>query len=476
MTAQPDHLVRFGEQLKIWRFDAQRFVREALKVEYVATWQKEALDAVSTGDRISIRSGHGVGKSTFVAWVTLWFLLTRFPAKMPITANRADQLRDVVWSEIRLWYRQLDPALQVLLEITADRVHWRAAPEECFAVARTARKENPEAFQGFHAKHLAFIGDESSGIDDVVFEVGQGAMSTPGAKTVLTGNPTRTSGYFYNTHHKSRGRWWTRRVSCLEVIEEQKSWPPQHRFANPDYPEEVADEYGLESNVYRYRVLGEFALEEDDVVIPLPLIEGAVGRDVGPSGKRIWGVDVARFGDDRSALAKRRGNHLEEPVKSWRHRDLMQTSGLILNEWEAAGLRKPERILVDSIGMGAGVLDRLKEAGLPVYGVNVGESSSADDKFVRLRDELWWRAREWFDKKDCRIPDDDGLMGELSAVKYDFTSAGKIHIESKDEMKKRGLKSPDLADAFCLTFGAFWGSRAYRKRLQYPQFKFRPFV
>lgn len=476
MTAEPAWLAQFGKTLEIWRGDAQRFVREALKVEYIATWQCEALDAISVGDRISIRSGHGVGKSTFVAWVTLWFLLTRFPVKMPITANRADQLRDIIWSEIRLWYRVLDPALQALLEITSDRVHWKAAPEESYSVARTARRENPEAFQGFHAKHLCFVADEASGIDDVVFEVGQGAMSTPGAKTILTGNPTRTSGYFYNTHHKNRARWWTRKVSCFEVIEEQKDWPPQFRYASPGFPEEVADEYGLESNVYRYRVLGEFALEEDDVVIPLPLIEGAVGRGVEASGKRVWGLDVARFGDDRSALAKRRGNHLEEPIKSWRHKDLMQTSGLILNEWENAGIKQPERILVDSIGMGAGVVDRLKEAGLPVYGVNVGETASAKDKFVRLRDELWWRAREWFDKKDCVIPDDDGLMGELSSVKYDITSAGKILVESKDEMKKRGLKSPDLADSFCLTFAAFWSKHQYRKKLKYPEYKFRPFV
>ncbi len=475
MTAQPDHLQRFGEQLKIWRFDAQRFVREALHVEYIAAWQREALDAISVQDRISIRSGHGVGKSTFIAWVTIWFLVTRFPAKMPLTANRADQLRDVIWSEIRLWFRQLHPSLQALLEITADRVHWKAAPEECFAVARTARKENPEAFQGFHAKHLCFCADEASGVDDVVFEVGQGAMSTPGAKTILTGNPTRTQGYFYNTHHKNRARWWTRRVSCLEVIEEQKDWPSQHRYANPGYPDEVADEYGIDSNVYRYRVLGEFALEEDDVVIPLPLIEAAVDREVNATGRRIWGLDVARFGDDRSALAKRRGNHLEEPIKSWRHKDLMQTSGLIINEWENT-TQKPDKIIVDSVGMGAGVVDRLKEAGLPVYGVNVGESASANDKFVRLRDELWWRAREWFDKKDCKIPLDDGLMGELSAVKYTFTSAGKISVESKDEMKKRGLKSPDLADSFNLTLAAFWASQQVKKKLRLPIYKLSPFT
>lgn len=439
------------QRLTIWRGDAQRFVREALHVEYMAAWQQEALDEISVRNRLSIRSGHGVGKSTFFAWVVLWFLLTRFPAKLPVTANRSDQLRDVIWSEIRSWYRKLDPALQSLLEITSDRVHWKVAPEECFAVARTARKENPEAFHGFHAKHLLFGADEASGIDDIVFEVGQGAMSTPGAKTILTGNPTRSSGYFYNTHHKNRKRWWTRKVSCFECIEEQKSWPEQFKYISPDYPQEVADEFGLESNVYRYRVLGEFALDDPDVLIPLYMIEGAVDRGVEPSGVLVWGVDVARFGDDRSALCKRRGNSMLDPVKSWHHKTIDQSAGIVIKEYNEAE-EKPVQICVDAIGMGAGVADILTSSGLPVRAVNVAETASADDRFVRLRDELWWLAREWFTKLDCTMILDDGLMGELSAVKYEITTGGKILVESKDKMKLRGFKSPDLADAFCLTF------------------------
>lgn len=473
----PDWSADFQQRLKFWRGDAQRFVREALHVKYVASWQAEALDEISIRNRLSIRSGHGVGKSTFFAWITLWFLLTRFPAKLPLTANRSDQLRDVIWSEIRIWYRKLDPALQSLLDITSDRVHWRVAPEECFAVARTARKENPEAFHGFHSKHLLFGADEASGIDDIVFEVGQSAMSTPGAKTVLTGNPTRSSGYFYNTHHKNTARWWTRRVSCFEVIEEQKDWPVEFRYLSPDYPQEVADEYGIESNVYRYRVLGEFALEDDDVVIPLSLIEAAEQRDVAPTGEIVWGVDVARFGDDRSALCKRRGNSIEGRVESWRHRDIAQSAGVVRRHWDGTIEKlRPREILIDSIGYGAGVLDILKEMGLPARGVNVGESATSNDKFVRLRDELWWKAREWFDARDCTIIQDDGLKGELCTARYDYTSSGKILIESKDEMKKRGLKSPDLADAFCLTFGGRRTRANYRKKLKYPQTKLSPFV
>lgn len=437
----------FGAKLAEWRDNPVLFVQEALSVEYLARWQQESLQAVSQFDRIAIRSGHGVGKTTFLAWLVLWWELTRLPNKVAVTANRQDQLSDVVWAEIAHWHRKLHPALRDLLEVTADKVQWISPEADGFAVARTARKEAPEAFQGFHSPHMLFIADEASGIDDVVFEVGQGAMSTTGAKTVLTGNPTRTSGYFFNAFHTARHRWWTRRVSCLELIDEGAPW------VSADYPAEVAEEYGEESNVFRYRVLGDFAKADDDAVIPLHAIEAAVDRDIAISGRCVWGLDVARFGDDRTALAKRQGNTVLEPAQAWRGKDLMTVCGIVKADYDATREPlRPEMIMVDTIGLGAGVADRLRELGLPVLDVNVSESAPNDDRFVRLRDELWWLGREWFLEKRCVIPDDPALIGELSSPTYTYTSSGKIKVESKDDMKKRGVKSPDIADAFLITF------------------------
>lgn len=433
--------------------------------QLLATWQIEANDAFSRGDRIAIRSGHGVGKTTWISLCILGYMATHLPCKIPVTANRQDQLSDVIWSELKYWHKRLHPAIRNLIEVTSDKIAWKSDPDMGFAVARTARKESPEAFQGFHSKHLLFVADEASGIDDVIFEVGQGAMSTAGAKTILTGNPTRTSGYFYNAFHKNRKRWWTRRVSCLECIEEGVPW------VSKDYPEEVADEFGLESNVYRYRVLGEFAKEDDDSVIPLHEIEASVGRDVSLAGKCVWGLDVARFGDDRTALVKRFGNTVLERSQYWRGKDLMTVSGMVKKEYDETPKRlKPHSINVDSIGLGAGVADRLRELGLPVFDVNVGESAPNDDKFVRLRDELWWKGREWFLGRDVKLTDDDVLVGELSSVKYGYTSSGKIKVESKDEMKKRGVMSPDIADAFLLTFAGGEQTAQWFKPIDYSQY------
>ena len=441
-------LAQFGEKLSQWRDDPCLFVEEALGATPVR-WQREALQAVITHDRLAIRSGHGVGKSAFIAWLIIWWELTHIPNKIAVTANRQDQLSDIVWAEIKFWVKQLNPALQNLLEVTSDKVTWKADPDIGFAVARTARKEAPEAFQGFHSKHMLFLADEASGVDDIIFEVGQGAMSTPGAKTILTGNPTRTSGYFYNAFHKNKENWWTRKVSSLELIEEGAP------YVSKDFPDQIAKEYGIDSNVYRYRVLGEFAVEDDDAVIPRGLIEAAINRDVEPTGRIIWGLDVARFGDDSSALCKRRGNSVMEKIQTWKGKNIVQTSGRVIAEYnETKKLLRPEIIMVDSIGIGAGVADNLREAGLPVRDINVSETASASEKHNRLRDELWWRSREWFQAMDCRIVEDQDLIDELSAVKYDFTSSGKIIVESKNDLKKRGLKSPNRADAFNMTNAA----------------------
>ncbi|MGH6954705.1 MAG: terminase B [Alphaproteobacteria bacterium] len=423
------------------------FVIDALGVA-PEPWQAEALALVASNDRVAIRSGHGVGKSALLAWLILWWLVTRFPARVPCTAPTAHQLNDVLWGELARWHRDLREPFRSWLTLKSDRVELADAPNESFAVARTARPEQPEAFQGFHSENLLFLVDEASGVDETIFEVGAGSMSTPGAKTVMAGNPTRASGYFHRAFHDLRPHWATMRVSSLQV---------------PRAGGHVGDieaTYGRDSNAWRVRVLGEFPTQADETVIALELVEAAIKRKVEPdyAFREVWGVDVARFGDDRTALARRRGNALVAPVESWRGKDTMQTTGVIKAAYESiAEPARPSEIIVDVIGVGAGVVDRLVELGLPVRGVNVAEQPAASDRFLRLRDELWWKARDWFQARAATLPDDlkpgmRDLVAELTAPTYGFTSAGKILVESKDEMKKRGLRSPDLADAFVLTF------------------------
>ena len=199
--------------------------------------------------------------------------------------------------------------------------------------------------------------------------------------------------------------------------------------------------------------MGEFPRADDDTVIPMELIRGAVGRDVDLSSSEpiVWGLDVARFGGDNSALCVRQGNTVFE-VETFASMDLMQLCGIIKNRYDdATVLEKPQEIMVDVIGIGSGVVDRLRELNLPVRGINVAESPSSKKNYLNLRAELWFKIKEWLGGRDCRLPEDEELVRELASPGYKYTSTGKIKIESKEEMRKRGVKSPDRADALALT-------------------------
>ena len=452
-----------NDLIKRWKANPYHFVTEAFKVE-PHPWQARALQAIADGERhLAVRSGHGVGKTTFESWVILWFLLFRRPCKIPVTANSQDQLRDVVWSEIRNWHAKLPAFLRNAVEVSVERVSIKSDPEGAFAVARTARPEKPEALQGFHSPNLLFVIEEASGIDDIIFETAGGALTGKNAMSIMCGNPTRTSSRFFNAFHSNRDQFSCHAVNCLNPNDVSPTVSHENHQA---YAEQVAREYGEDSNVYRIRVLGEFPTSEDNAVINLGLIEAAQRREVVQDDySPVWGLDVARFGDDATALAKRCGNRMLEPTKEWRKVDTMETVGIVAREYHETPIKdRPAAINVDVIGVGSGVVDRLTELGLPARGVNVGEQPSSDrQRYMRLRDELWWKGREWFESMEVSMCGDDALVSELVVPTYKMESTGKIKVESKDELKKRGVKSPNRADAFLLTFGGGDYNKASRR-------------
>lgn len=433
------------------------FAKEALGAT-PTDQQWEASKAIVERRRVSIRSGHGTGKSAFMAWCVLWFLTCYYPCKIPCTAPTAHQLNDVLWAEIAKWHRTYTerlPKWAAQFSWSAERIYMAERPQESFAVARTSRPENPEALQGFHSENILFLIDEASGVAEQVFQVAEGALSTEGAFVVMAANPTREDGYFHASHHKMRDRW-----AALHWDGEESP------MVSRQYVDDMRKKYGVDSPIYQVRVKGNFTTAVDGV-IPLHLCESARSREVKASGEEVWGLDVARFGDDSTALAKRKGNIQVEPSKEWFGKDTMQTAGLIKLEYEAAK-NKPVAINVDVIGIGAGVVDRLKEMGLPVRGINVAESASVSDNYARLRDEIWFKGREWLAALDCHLADDDALIAELTTAKYSVLSNGKIKVEGKDEMKKRGIASPNRADAWLLTFAAGGDKRVMNKPIQYP--------
>lgn len=448
--AGTDAASTFDDFIALYRSNPVGFVRDVLG-QTPTKWQEEALRKVAAGRRrISIRAGHGVGKSTVCAWAVVWFMCTRFPQKTVMTAPTAGQLFDALFSELKAQVNRLPPVLRDSFDVFSDRIALKGAPESSFASARTSSSDRPEALAGIHSEHVLLIIDEASAVPEAVYEAAAGSMSGHSACTILIGNPTRNSGMFYKTHHELASDWDTMHVSCVD-----------NALVAADFVDQIRATYGEESNAYRIRVLGEFAVADDDTLIAAEIVDSAMTRDVSGTEQdvMVYGVDVARFGSDRSALCKRRGNVVIE-VKSWGGLDLMQLVGAIVNE---ANIDRPAEICVDTIGLGSGVADRLREMGYNVRDVNVAETSAMNPNANRLRDELWLSVRDWLTTRGVKIPNDASLRHELVAPRYTFTSTGKIVVESKDAMRKRGMRSPDLADALCLTFAgnaALVGGRA----------------
>jgi phage terminase large subunit len=418
------------------------FVREVLHAE-PQEWQLKALRAFAHGHtRVAVRSGHGVGKTALAAWVMCWFSNTRAPFKVAVTAPSAPQLFDALWPELGKWFGQLPETWRSLWDITSDHITLKR-DAECFITARTSRPDKPEAMSGVHSDHVLLVADEASGIDEAVYEAAGGSMSSAGAMTLLIGNPTRSSGQFWRTFTLERERWFTMKVSAFD----------SPRVA-PEFVTEIRERYGENSNAFRVRVLGEFPAEDDNTLIPADLVDGAMTRDVplDLSAACLWGIDVARFGDDASVLIKRRGSVVTEMPRTWRNIDTMTLAGAIKAEYDADIANRPALIVIDVIGIGAGVVDRLHEQNLPILGLNVAEQPSVTGRYVRLRDELWSRAREWLETRAVRLPRHEQLRDDLVAPRYSFVSDGRLQVEPKNSMRARGLPSPDCADALIMTF------------------------
>lgn len=420
------------------------FIKEILGVE-LEKWQEEVLDELDSGvTKKSIRSGHGVGKTMFCAVTALHFLCFRDDVRVIVTAPSADQMKDGLIPEINKWINRLPVWMSKSIGITSERIVRYPSPANNFISFRTARKENPNALAGVHATHVMIIVDEASGVDEAVYETGQGSLSTEGSIALLIGNPTNPSGFFYKTQNELSDVWRARRVSCYDSTQ-----------VDPEYIAYIIRAYGADSREYRVRVLGEFPDSAAEAVIPRSFAEAAVDRDVTlVRGDTIWGIDPGRGGDP-TGFAERDANFLVD-YRELNYVDLMQVVGWVKNRYDAMPFsHRPIAIYVDSIGLGAGVADRLLELDMPVVHVNVSEAAAMSDRYTNLRAELWYKMREWLEHRDCCIIGNENqrkLVHELSSVNQKYMSNGKVLLESKVEMKKRGISSPNMADALAITF------------------------
>lgn len=439
--------------------------------------QRDILNSIAKYPMTSVRSGHGIGKSAVESWAIIWFLSTRPFPKIPCTAPTQHQLWDILWAEVAKWLRS-NPVLSNDLIWTREKVYMRGYAEEWFAVARTASK--PDALQGFHADNVLYIIDEASGVRDDIFEPVLGALSTEGARLMMCGNPTKITGFFYNSHHKDRAQYKTIHVDGRD------SSRVDDRFIKT-----VVEMFGEDSDVFRVRVAGEFPRALPDSFIPMEWAEKASEGEAPVLEKVLRvdiGIDVARFGDDSSVFSPVLDRKVQEAPEVYHHNDTMELAGKAVqavrryakaHEWAAI------KVKVDCDGLGVGVYDRLNEQresiieaveteraerykDLEPYDPSIpppfdlqivechfgGEGGTiSDDDPIEYHNStglMWGAVREALRTGAIHLWYDDKQISQLSNRRYAVNSSGRIELERKESMKKRGLSSPDMADALAL--------------------------
>lgn len=452
--------------LAAYEHDPAGFARECIswpEGDELTGYQGAILDALAVESRVVLRSLHGGGKTTVAALTVLWFALTRDAAgidwKALCTAGGYRQLSKYLFPEIHKWAQRIRwdvigrKPFDSRTELLAETLKLK------YGQAFAAASDDPALLEGAHASSLLVILDEAKSISAAVFDAIEGAMSGTGESFALcTSTPGEPLGRFYDLCARKPGLtdWRAMHVTLADAITAGR--------VSPEWAAQRAAQWGSTSAVYLNRVEGEFASSDEDGVIPLAWVEAAIERwqawaesgSLEETGsRRIIGVDVARSGEDATVLAIRFGPVLCS-LERHRRADLMETTGYVV-----AKLRLGESTaIVDEIGIGSGVIDRLREQHQSALAFNASRRPTQRDRsgeleFLNQRAQAWWRLRELLDpayESTIALPDDDELIGDLCAPKWRINSRGLIQIEEKDEIRKRLGRSPDAGDAVVMAF------------------------
>lgn len=395
--------------------------------------------------QIAVASGHGIGKSALTAWLTLWIMSTRPQSKGVITANTGDQLRTKTMSELAKWRKRCITGHW--FEMNAMSITHKQHPETWRADAQTCREENAEAFAGLHCADSTpwYLFDEASAIPEKIWEVAEGGKTDGEPMHFAFGNPTRNSGSFRECFGRQRHRWITRQIDSRTA-----------KMTNKAQIQKWIDDYGEDSDFVRVRVRGLFPRAGDMQFIPSESVAEAMKRGPGRylgDDALICGIDVSRGGDDDSMIQFRRGRDAKSEkvyrISGEKSRDSMKLVSLVTTVLDR---HKPDVTFLDETGLGGPIADRLRQLGYNVIGVNFGGSADDAGKFRNKAAEMWWRMREWLMRDEGAIPDNARLEQELTTREYSHNDKDQLVLERKEDMKKRGLSSPDWGDALALTF------------------------
>ena len=424
-----------------WRDDPIGFVTDVLGCESAhrrsdwSVYQHEILCDLNLYPRVAVISGHGVGKTTVIAWTVLWWLLTRPMSRVILVAPQFDrQIRGINFAEIRKVVRKAKIRLPV--EVQAGHVVVNGYGAEWSATGIPSTE--PDRIEGFHADSMLWICDETKGVSQEVYDALQGVLSGHGdSRLLVCSTPGGVQGPFWRIITRGHELGWkVHHINAEDSSNVSEEWCQQR-----------AKEWGKGSPLYETRVLGRFSDSGDGVLFPLSMLEAAIDRELPAGTETVMGVDVARsLNGDANCVALCRGGKVAiAPL--WREPDAMKTVARVA---QLVAQHGPRRVRVDETGVGAGVVDRLRQIGHAVEGVSFGGAATDPLRFRQKRSEMYWSLREGLEQGKVSLPDDEDLIADLSALRFDFDAAGRIVLESKDEVRKRLGRSPDRADALAL--------------------------
>jgi phage terminase large subunit len=450
-------LLQKGREDPVW------WVKTVLGVDL---WhlQREILESVRDNEETCVASCHGMGKTFVASCVALWFLYCHRPALVLTTAPTDRQVRSILWKEIHSRLR--DAPNELGGRLLQQELHLE---RDWMAVGFTAPDYDVNRFQGFHEKHILVVVDEACGVTAQIMDGIDGVLSSEHSRKLSIGNPVDPLSPFakdftrsgvsqyhisvYDTPNFSRygiterdlidGSWESKIVNTDPQL-------PQPKLVTPHWAARMIEKWGPESPLWKARGRGEFPVASADTLIPLSWIHAAQQRTLEPGATTKLAVDVARSGSDETVIAERRGP-VARVLESYIKRDTMETVGHVARWYQD---RDAYCVAVDAVGLGAGVCDRLDEMeGYDVQEVQAGASPNDKSRFVNVRAEMFWNLRTLFEHGDIDIdPDDDELMGQIAEMRYKIRSNGKIQVESKEDMAKRGVSSPDRADALAMLY------------------------
>lgn len=444
--------------VEAWRSDPVRFVRDVFGAE-PDEWQERALRAAAVDPRVGLSACKGPGKSCVEAWIIWWWEYTREDAQAICTSITEMNLKDGLWKELAFWYAKA-PVLQRAFELGALRIVHRERPKTWWVSARSwpqnaDQTQQANSLAGFHGPACMVVLDEMGDYPDGVVVAAEAVFANEHlseAKLVAAWNPTRTDGPAHRVCTKDRKRW------TIISITGDPDDPKRSPRISKAWAQSMIDDWGRDNDWVRVNVLGLFPRSAEDKLLGADDITAAMGRDLPErvimNEASIWALDVARYGSDRSVLRERCGPVAFRPT-TWRGLDgptLAQKVSHVLNDAE----RKPDYLLVDVGGVGASAFDHLGLLGWKPVLIPVDFGGSADDeRFADKRAEMWWRMAKWVKAQGCLPADSGVLAGELTAPTFKFGVRGKrtvFILESKEQLRARGVASPDEGDSLAMTF------------------------